>query len=412
MKWYRDKSVVPVLMFHSIGIWNEKWVWKSMSESQEVFETLLERLRRGGYRTVGLAELYEHMSGQRKLPANSIVLTFDDGYLDNWVIAAPLLRKYGMKGVVYVSPDFVQHGDVVRPSLDDVWAGTVAEADLETVGFMNWAELQALDDEQVLDVQSHGLTHTWYFSEPTVVDVHRPRDVFPYPWLSWNARPERKPYYLNEPQQSFVDWGQPIFKHEKSLITKRFFPDLGRIEEITRYVRDQGSARFFDTDDWRERLESRFEILDGKTAFPGHFESDAEYRERVLGELVESRRQLERHLNKEVRFLSWPGGGVSRQTAELAESAGYRSQTLSSWQQPAARNQPGSDPAGIKRVAGRSKVHWRGKWIANGGSWWIMQRVLQHQGSMFSMLRTAIWKLVWILGFGRNAQPQKATDPT
>ena len=399
-------------MFHSIGIWNENWIWKSMSESREVFETLLERLRRGGYRTVGLSELYEHMSGRRKLPGNSVVLTFDDGYLDNWVVVAPLLRKYGMKGVVYVSPDFVQHGDVVRPSLDDVWAGRLNDTDLEMIGFMNWAELKALDDEQVLDVQCHGLTHTWYFSEPVVIDIHRPREVFPYPWLSWNTRPERKPFYLNEPQQGFVDWGQPVFVHEKSLITKRFFPDAACVEEITHYVSSHGGARFFETCDWQERLVSRFEILDGTAIFPGHFESDSEYRERVLAELVESRRRLETQLDKEVKFLSWPGGGVNQQTTELAELAGYRSQTLSSWQQPSARNRPGSNPAGIKRVAGRSKVHWRGKWIANGGSWWIMQRVLQHQGSMLSTWRTAIWKLLWILGFSRNDQPRRTTDPS
>jgi peptidoglycan/xylan/chitin deacetylase (PgdA/CDA1 family) len=392
-------------MFHSIGIWTENWIWKSMSESLEVFESLLERLRREGYRTVGLSELYEHMSGRRALPGNSIVLTFDDGYLDNWVVVAPLLRKHGMKGVVYVSPEFVQDGDVVRPCLEDVWAGRVNQPDLEMIGFMNWAELKTLDDEQVLDVQCHGLTHTWYFSEPVVTDIHRPGDVFTYPWLSWNARPERKPYYLNEPQQEFVAWGHPVFAHEKALITKRFFPDASCVDEITQYVDDHGGARFFDVSDWRDKLVSRFGILDGTTAFPGHFESDTGFRERVLNELVESRRQLETRLNKEVRFLSWPGGGVNPQTAELAESAGYLSQTLSSWQQPSARNRPGSNPAGIKRVAGRSKVHWRGKWIANGGSWWIMQRALQHQGSMLSMLRTAVWKLIWILGFGRNVRP-------
>ena len=337
MRWVRDKTVVPVLMFHSIGIYNENWVWKSMSESREVFETLLARISGCGFRTVGLSELYEHMAGTRTLPGNSIVLTFDDGYLDNWVIVAPLLKKFGMKGVVYVSPEFVQDGDVVRPTLEDVWAGRLNESDLDLIGFMNWAELRALDDAQILDVQCHGLTHTWYFSNSAVIDIHRPRDVYPYPWLSWNACPERKPYYLNEPQQCFVDWGYPVFTHEKALITKQFFPDPDRVEEITRYVRSEGGDRFFDNSRWREKLVSKFDVLDGKSAFPGHFESEADYRDRVLGELVESRKQIEARLEKEVRFLSWPGGGVNPQAAKLAERAGYRSQTLSSWQQPSAR---------------------------------------------------------------------------
>ena len=404
MNWRKNREVVPIVMLHSIGIRNENWVWASMSESLEVFESLLARLQRHGYKTVGLTSLYKHMAGQEVLPPNSIVLTFDDGYLDNWVFVAPVLKKFGMTGVVYVAPEFVQNSDGCRPTLEDVWAGRTGLEDLDTIGFMNWNELRSLDREGTLDVQCHSLTHTWYFSDRKVVDFHRPRKVYPYPWLSWNARPDRKPWYLNEDQQHFVAWGSPVFKHEKSLITRRFFPDSSCTEEIISFVDDRGGSAFFNDANWKQELISAFEILDESSEFPGSFETDEEYAARLEFELRESKRQLESKLDKQIDFLSWPGGGVPERGASLAISAGYRSSTLSSRQQPPARNRPGADPATIKRVNGRSKVHWRGKWIANGGSWWIMQRILQYQGSLLSVFNTAVTKLFWILGIGRRSR--------
>ena len=55
------------------------------------------------------------MEGKRRLKTRSVVLTFDDGYLDNWIYVAPLLEQYGMKGVVYVTPEFVEPTGACRP---------------------------------------------------------------------------------------------------------------------------------------------------------------------------------------------------------------------------------------------------------------------------------------------------------
>ena len=40
--------------------------------------------------------------GYKKLPRNAILLTFDDGYIDNFTVALPLLRKYGMQGSFFI----------------------------------------------------------------------------------------------------------------------------------------------------------------------------------------------------------------------------------------------------------------------------------------------------------------------
>jgi peptidoglycan/xylan/chitin deacetylase (PgdA/CDA1 family) len=349
------------------------------------------------------------MSGDRSLPRKSVVLTFDDGYLDNWIYVIPLLRKYGMTGVVYVSPEFVQPGDTIRPMAAESGGSQQRVDATDAIGFMNWAELRAADSEGVLDVQCHALTHTWYFSSPFVHDVHRPRDIYPYPWMSWNLRPERKPWYLNEFQDDFVEWGHPVFEHEKSLITKRFFPDPEAVEEICGFIRENGGREFFGSADWKGALLRRFPVFAGKKPFPGHMESGEQYAVRVRHELTESKHCLESQLGKAVHFLSWPGGGVNDTAAAIATDIGFLSSTLLSWQKPDFRNTPGSDPTGIKRINGRSKVIWRGRWIANGGAWWIVHRMLMHQGSLLSTFLTRLRKIFWIAGISGGAR--KATPP-
>ena len=355
---------------------------------------------------MSLQDLYEHMSGVRRLPDNSIVLTFDDGYLDNWVNAVPLLRKYGMRGTVYVTPEFVQDGLEPRPIVGETPTPSVDTNSDEVVGFMNWEELRRVDAEGVLDVQCHALTHTWYFSGPKVVDIHRLGGSDAYPWMAWNARPDRKPFYLDEQQDTFVRWGQPIFEHQKSLLVRRFFPDAGQVEEITEFVAANGGETFFEAGNWRTELETRFAVLQDSNEFPGRYESEEERQERVLHELTESREILQRELRKPIEFFSWPGGGVDDSALELARQAGYKSWTLSSWQKPDFRNRQGADASEIKRVSGHSQVFWNGRLVQAESASWIILRVLTHQGSLLSKLAGVIRKAGWIIATVLRGQPK------
>lgn len=393
MRITRDQSIVPVLMFHSVEIGDRPWIWSTLCESLETFEGTLARLAANGFRTVKLADLYAHMSGSRRLSGHNIVLTFDDGYLDNWINAVPLLRKYGMCATVYVTPEFIEQE--AKPRQQD----TVA-------GFMNWEELREADSEGVLDVQCHALTHTWYFAGPTVIDIHRPTSVTPYPWLLWNARPDRKPFYLNENQQEYVPWGHPVFEHEKSLVVRKFTPDRSQVDAVSEYVAKQGGKSFFDRPAWHADLNSRFPELESTAGFAGDFETDEAYRARVFDELSTSRKIIEREINKQVEFLAWPGGGVNGVAVELAKKAGFKSWTLSSWQKPDYKNQPGANAREIKRVSGRSRVRWRDRTLKDAGAAWIVTKVLIHQGSLMSRAKAAIRKLVWIVASYARVRPK------
>src|SRR6202142_3974275 len=66
------------------------------------FDEQMAYLRRH-YRPVGLEEVLEAQRAGRDLPAGSVLVTFDDGYLDNFENAFPVLRRHDMRGVFFVS---------------------------------------------------------------------------------------------------------------------------------------------------------------------------------------------------------------------------------------------------------------------------------------------------------------------
>ena len=376
-------DIVPVLTFHSVGMNEKSWIWNQLSERADAFEHLLKKLRAHGFNTVSLSDLYAHMAGDKVCPAKSIVLVFDDGYLDNWVTVYPLLKKYGMRGAVYVNPDFVDPGDELRPTIQD-------GKEAPQTGFMNWAELREVNRAGILDVQSHSLTHTWYYTSPSIIDFYAPSTAKRYPWMAWNAKPERKPYYLQEDQSSFVALGTPVFEHEKSLLARRFTPDPALVAEIVAAVEGQGGARFFAAADWRESLQRLCSDIVGGGSFPGQTETESEDETRLRHELAQSKAIIEDKLDKTVDFLCWPGGGVNATAKRLAEQVGYRSWTLSSSEKPGKRNRPGEDPREIRRLpAIRDVRFFDRKWGVGSERLVYLEMQAHRESRVFDLLRKA-----------------------
>ena len=56
-----DNTVVPVLMFHSVGLRHHAWTWRHLSEPLDDFVAFLDWLKAHGFHTIDLAELQAHM---------------------------------------------------------------------------------------------------------------------------------------------------------------------------------------------------------------------------------------------------------------------------------------------------------------------------------------------------------------
>jgi peptidoglycan/xylan/chitin deacetylase (PgdA/CDA1 family) len=66
-----------------------------LSVTPENLDAQLGYLKHAGFNVISLDELLLALQGESELPSRPIVLTFDDGYRDNYLYAFPLLKKYG-----------------------------------------------------------------------------------------------------------------------------------------------------------------------------------------------------------------------------------------------------------------------------------------------------------------------------
>ena len=146
-------SGVPVITYHSVGIPNNEWIWSHLTCPYSLFENHLLHLKKNNFNTITLQQLYDYMSKKIPLPSNPIVLTFDDGYLDNLVFAYPLLKKYNFNATIYVNPEFIDSRDICRPSLEDVWKGNYTLSNLKNKGYLSWPEISKMHENGIFDVQ-------------------------------------------------------------------------------------------------------------------------------------------------------------------------------------------------------------------------------------------------------------------
>lgn len=88
---------IPILMYHHVS--------ETTGEGDTIrvdrFEEHMAALWEAGYTAVTFDDLRTYVEQGRELPEKPVVITFDDGYESNLSLAAPILKKYGMKATVF-----------------------------------------------------------------------------------------------------------------------------------------------------------------------------------------------------------------------------------------------------------------------------------------------------------------------
>lgn len=389
---------IPVVMYHSVGVVNPKWHWNYLTCPVDKFESQLKWLKKAGYYTVNFQEIFDYINNGKPLPKKSIFLTFDDGYLDNYVFAYPLLKKYGMKGTIFANPDFVDKRNIVRKTYESTNYSKPEE--LESSGFCSWEELKIIDSENVLDVQSHAKTHTWYPISDKIIDFRNPKDD--YIWMDWNQTPEEKPF-LQLLSKKESELGKAIFEHEKALSSKciKINPDFQ--QALNTYVVENGGRAFFDKDNWKDLLHKKSEELKNNYKVVLSKESDEEYHERIRYELEYTKNEISSKLDKEVNFLCWPGGSSTKVGLKISKELGYLMSTaardLTSAERKSIKNIPNQKINRISRFAPVvfyrfNKQKQKHDIIYSNGAFFLLQ-VKSFQGSFLSkVIATVINKLL------------------
>ena len=134
MQSMRAQWMIPILAYHRVG---EPQGDHVPTVTPENFDRHLKFLSRFRYNVLNLEQFADHVLNQRPFPRKSVLITFDDGYVETATIAAPRLRRYGFPAVVFVAP-----------------------AELEHPGFLNWTQVRELADDS-FRVGGHTMHHTF-----------------------------------------------------------------------------------------------------------------------------------------------------------------------------------------------------------------------------------------------------------
>ena len=105
---------VPILMYHYLSTppADADIYRRDLSVSPELFAAHLDRLLAEGYTAASLYTVIDALQRGTPLPDKPVVITFDDGYRDNYENAFPLLRAREMPATIFVVTDFI---DEQRP---------------------------------------------------------------------------------------------------------------------------------------------------------------------------------------------------------------------------------------------------------------------------------------------------------
>ncbi len=314
----------PVLYFHSVAPRPfAGWPLRFLTMRLDRFEQQMRYLRDRGYRAIFLDEWAAMRQGEQPIDQHAVCLTFDDGLLDNWVYAFPIAKKCGMKITLFVCPELIEPGDHVRPNLEDVWEGRCHLGDLQGLGQLSWGELRRMQASGFADVQSHTMSHAKYPVSDQLRGFYYGGFAGFYPTLNTYPLSEKPFYSQDKGFEQRLPWGTPLFEEQSAVIARRKVVSAAFMEEIG------GLAEKYDLTilEHRPIFERKAKQIyqDWKSA--GRLvvseEAEAEYGRRLRYEIAHSRRVLEEHLQKPVRFLCWPHGDNSLSAHLIALESGY-----------------------------------------------------------------------------------------
>lgn len=130
---------VPILMYHHVGMLpsGANAIRTDLTVSPVDFEAHLQFLADNHFQAIHIADLISYWLAGSPLPQKPVLLTFDDGYDDNYGHAFPLLKRFGFTGTFFI---------------------VTQKPDVRSDIYMTWEQINQLA-EHGMEIGSHTVTH-------------------------------------------------------------------------------------------------------------------------------------------------------------------------------------------------------------------------------------------------------------
>lgn len=138
----KDAIAVPIVMYHSI-MKKSPELGKYVITAAE-FENDINYLKRHGYTSITMTELINYVYNNAILPQKPVIITFDDGNLNNYLYCKPILEKYGMKGVLSVIGKY-----------SEAFSETPAPTSDPAYSHVSWDQIREINASGYFEIQNH-----------------------------------------------------------------------------------------------------------------------------------------------------------------------------------------------------------------------------------------------------------------
>ncbi|MBI5970724.1 MAG: polysaccharide deacetylase family protein [Deltaproteobacteria bacterium] len=161
-------TCVPVFTYHHVNPNKGDMI----TVTPEGFGAQMRYLKEAGFTTLGMNELQDYAEGKSEVREKSVMITFDDGYLDNFVYAYPHLRANGIKATVFAVTGWMDAASnqseekklsgldelKKRPPTHNYCKSLIAEG-LFHRAVMNWDMAVEMHGTGLVEFHSHTATH-------------------------------------------------------------------------------------------------------------------------------------------------------------------------------------------------------------------------------------------------------------
>jgi peptidoglycan/xylan/chitin deacetylase (PgdA/CDA1 family) len=234
----------------------------------EIFEWQIKYLK-DKFLPLTINEVPDFLSGKLKANQDGFIITFDDGWVDNFIYAYPILKKHNLQATIFVSTNFISE---INKNKIPFFPKTTTES-IESLSkdgyseqFLTWEEIQSMAD--VFQIESHGHTHAYHYCSSKIKNL-------------FNGKiGERQSYLLLS--NILLKKSDPIYKSGSVLVNPRYYPE------------------------------------NNETETPENFQ------ERVKNELNLSIQIISQKTNHHSVYLAWPFGEYSSKSIEITQKMGFR----------------------------------------------------------------------------------------
>lgn len=136
----KSKKEIPILMYHSM-LKSKQYIGQYVVSPEE-FESDINYLEENGYTTILMKDLIDSVENKSQLPEKPIIITFDDGYYNNYYYAYKIAKEHNIKMVISI---IVNQTDLYSESHDEN----------PNYSHLTWDEINEMLNSGLVEIANH-----------------------------------------------------------------------------------------------------------------------------------------------------------------------------------------------------------------------------------------------------------------